>query len=180
MYREKLEVMISQERLAERIAELGERITEDYQGRELVMVGVLKGSFVFFADLVRAVALPLRVDFLSVSSYGGNTSTSGVVKINQDLGRPIDGQHVILVEDIVDTGLTMKYLLENLETRQPASLAVCSLLEKPSRARVPVEVAYKGFTIPDEFVVGYGLDYDERYRNLPFLGVLKEPPPGKP
>lgn len=176
MFEEELDVLISRERLADKVAELGARITEDYRGKDLVLVGVLKGSFIFFADLIRTIDLPVQIDFLSVSSYGGNTSTSGVVKFNQDLSRPIVDKHVILVEDIVDTGLTMKYLLENFETRKPASLAVCSLLEKPSRARVSIDIAYKGFTIPDEFVVGYGLDYDERYRNVPWLGVLKNPP----
>jgi hypoxanthine phosphoribosyltransferase len=170
-----VDVMLSREQLAARVEELGAEITRTYQGKELVMVGVLKGSFVFFADLVRAIDLPLRTDFLAVSSYGGNTESSGVVKFTQDLSRPIAGQHVVLVEDIVDTGLTMKYLLENLETRRPASLSVCSLLEKPDRAKVKIDIAFKGFTIPDAFVVGYGLDYDERYRNLPFLGVLRNP-----
>ncbi|WP_373044082.1 hypoxanthine phosphoribosyltransferase [Vulgatibacter sp.] len=175
-FAEMVEVMLSREELAARVRELGEQITRDFAGKELVMVGVLKGSFVFFADLVRSVDLPLRTDFLSVSSYGGsNTESTGVVKFTQDLSRPIAGQHVILVEDIVDTGLTMKYLLENLQTRHPASLSVCSLLEKPERAKVEIDICYKGFTIPDAFVVGYGLDYDERYRNLPFLGVLKQP-----
>lgn len=174
-FAENVDVMLSREQIAARVQELGAEITRTYQGKQLVMVGVLKGSFVFFADLVRSVDLPLRTDFLSVSSYGGNTESSGVVKFTQDLSRPIAGQHVILVEDIVDTGLTMKYLLENLETRRPASLSVASLLEKPDRAKVKIDIAFKGFTIPDAFVVGYGLDFDERYRNLPFLGVLRKP-----
>ena len=170
-----VDVLLSREQLADRVRELGAEIARVYRGQQLVMVGVLKGSFVFFADLVRAIDLPLRTDFLAVSSYGGNTESSGVVKFTQDLSRPIAGQHVVLVEDIVDTGLTMKYLLENLETRRPASLSVCSLLEKPDRAKVKIDIAFKGFTIPDAFVVGYGLDYDERYRNLPFLGVMRQP-----
>jgi hypoxanthine phosphoribosyltransferase len=174
-FAENVDVMLSREQIAARVQELGAEITRAYQGKELVMVGVLKGSFVFFADLVRAVDLPLRTDFLAVSSYGGNVESSGVVKFTQDLSRPIAGQHVVLVEDIVDTGLTMKYLLENLQTRQPASLSVASLLEKPDRAKVKIDIAFKGFTIPDAFVVGYGLDYDERYRNLPFLGVMRQP-----
>jgi len=174
-FAENVDVMLSREQIAARVQELGAEITRAYQGKDLVLVGVLKGSFVFFADLVRSIDLPLRIDFLAVSSYGGNTESSGVVKFTQDLTRPIAGQHVILVEDIVDTGLTMKYLLENLETRRPASLSVCSLLEKPDRAKVKIDIAYKGFTIPDAFVVGYGLDYDERYRNLPFLGVVRAP-----
>lgn len=175
MFAENVDVLISAEQLATRISELGARITDDFQGKDLVMVGVLKGSFMFFADLVRSVDLPIRTDFLATSSYGGNTESSGVVKFTQDLSRPIAGKHVILVEDIIDTGLTMKYLLENLETRHPASISVCSLLEKPARAKVKIDIKYKGFTIPDEFVVGYGLDYDETYRNLPFLGVLRRP-----
>jgi hypoxanthine phosphoribosyltransferase len=174
-FAQNIDVMMSREAIAARVQELGAQITRDYQGKELVMVGVLKGSFVFFADLVRAIDLPLRTDFLAVSSYGGNTESSGVVKFTQDLARPIADQHVVLVEDIVDTGLTMKYLLENLRTRRPASLSVCSLLEKPDRAKVKIDIAYKGFTIPDAFVVGYGLDYDERYRNLPFIGVVRDP-----
>jgi hypoxanthine phosphoribosyltransferase len=175
LFAENVEPLITEEGLARRVAELGARITEDYRGKDLVVVGVLKGSFPFVADLVRQIDLPLRVDFLGLSSYGNGTESSGVVKITSDLTKPIAGKHVLVVEDIVDTGLTMKYLLANLATRQPASVRVCSLLEKPARLRVEVEIAYKGFTIPDEFVVGYGLDYDERYRNLPFLGILKQP-----
>lgn len=174
MFAENVEPLITEEGIARRVAELGARITEDYRGKDLVVVGVLKGSFPFVADLVRKIDLPLRVDFLGLSSYGNGTETSGVVKITSDLTKPIAGKHVLVVEDIVDTGLTMKYLLANLATRHPASVRVCSLLEKPARLRVDVEIAYKGFTIPDEFVVGYGLDHDERYRNLPFLGILKQ------
>jgi len=138
-------------------------------------VTVLKGSFVFAADLVRAVDLPCRVEFLGVRSYGDQTSSSGGVQITHDLDRSIEGAHVILVEDIVDTGLTMAYLLDNLRTRRPASLEIAALLEKPARTRVPVSIAYLGFTIDDVFVVGYGLDHAERYRNLPYIGVLEAP-----
>lgn len=166
--------LISEERLRARVAELGREITRDYAGRSLVAVAVLKGSFVFLADLVREVKLPLEVEFVGIRSYAG-TSTSGVVQITQDLSRPIAGEHVLLVEDIVDSGLTMAYLLDNLSTRRPASLQVCALLEKPSRARVKVPIAYKGFEIPDEFVVGYGLDVDGKFRNLPYLGVYEPP-----
>jgi hypoxanthine phosphoribosyltransferase len=134
------------------------------------VVGVLKGSFIFLADLVRAIDLPISIDFIGISSYQG-TSTSGVVKITSDLTRPIEGKDVLLVEDIVDTGLSMRYLLDNLATRRPASLKVCALLEKPARARVQVPIDYRGFVIGDEFVVGYGLDWDGRMRNLPFVGV---------
>ncbi len=175
MFAKNVEPMITEEQLQQRVAELGAQITADYQGKDLVVVGVLKGSFPFVADLVRQIDLPLRVDFLGLSSYGSGTETTGVVKITSDLTKPISGRHVLVVEDIVDTGLTMHYLLENLATRHPASVRVCSLLEKPARLKAPVEIAYKGFTIPDAFVVGYGLDYDERYRNLPFLGILKLP-----
>lgn len=162
--------LITEERIRSRIAELGREITRDYAGRSLVVVAILKGSFVFVADLVRAIRLPLEVEFVGISSYAGTTS-SGVVQITQDLTRPIAGEHVLLVEDVVDTGLTMTYLLENLSTRHPASVQVCALLEKPSRAKVKVPIAYRGFEIPDEFVVGYGLDVDGKYRNLPYVGI---------
>ncbi len=165
-----MDVLISEEDLAARVRELGEQITRDYQGRSLVVVGVLKGSFIFLADLVRAIDLPISIDFIGISSYQG-TSTSGVVQITSDLTRPIEGKDVLLVEDIVDTGLSMRYLLDNLATRRPSSLQVCALLEKPSRARVTVPIDYLGFVIGDEFVVGYGLDWDGRMRNLPFVGV---------
>jgi hypoxanthine phosphoribosyltransferase len=168
----KVEVMLSEQQLQRRIADLGAEITRDYTGKPLKLVGVLKGSFMFMADLARAIDLPIKVDFIGTTSYQG-TKSSGVVRITSDLSRPIDGEHVLLVEDIIDTGLTMKYLLENLATRHPASVKVCALLEKPSRAKVQVAVDYKGFTIPDEFVVGYGLDWDGRLRNLPFIGVVR-------
>jgi hypoxanthine phosphoribosyltransferase len=166
------EVLLSEERIRARVAELGREIGRDYAGRPLVVVGVLKGSFVFLADLIRAIDLPVSVDFIGISSYVG-TSSSGVVKITSDLSRPIEGQHVLLVEDIVDTGLTMRYLLENLETRRPATLQVCALLEKPARAKVKVPIAYRGFVIDDVFVVGYGLDWDGKMRNLPYVGVAR-------
>ncbi|AKU91922.1 hypoxanthine phosphoribosyltransferase [Vulgatibacter incomptus] len=168
-----VKVLHDEAAIAARVGELGTRITRDYQGKELVVVGVLKGSFMFFADLVRAIDLPISIDFLGVASYGGNTKSSGVVQLTSDLSHPITGKHVLLVEDIVDTGLTMRYLLDNLATRHPASLAVCSLLEKPARMRVPIEIVYLGFSIPDEFVVGYGLDHAQKYRNLGFLGILE-------
>jgi hypoxanthine phosphoribosyltransferase len=169
---EKIEVLLSEEKLRARIAELGADIARDYRGKPLKLVGVLKGSFMFMADLARAIDLPLKMDFIGTTSYQG-TKTSGVVRITNDLSRPIDGEHILLVEDIVDTGLTMQYLLENLATRHPASVKVCALLEKPARAKVQVPIDYKGFTIPDEFVVGYGLDWDGRFRNLPFVGVVQ-------
>jgi len=163
-------VLISEVDLRARVAALGEEITRDYRGRPLVVVGVLKGSFIFLADLVRAIDLPVLVDFIGISSYEGSTST-GAVKITSDLTRPIDGKDVLLVEDIVDTGLSMRYLLDSLAARRPASLRVCALLEKPARARVKVPIDYRGFVIGDDFVVGYGLDWDGRMRNLPFVGV---------
>ncbi len=168
----KVEVLLSEEQIRRRIDEIGADITRDYAGKPLKLVGVLKGSFVFMADLSRAIDLPLKVDFIGTTSYQG-TKSSGVVRITNDLSRPIEGEHILLVEDIVDTGLTMRYLLENLGTRHPASVKVCALLEKPARAKVQVPIDYKGFTIPDEFVVGFGLDWDGRLRNLPFIGVVR-------
>ncbi len=169
---EPIGVLIAEDRLRERIAEMGAAITRDYQGKPLKLVGVLKGSFMFMADLARAIDLPVKVDFIGTTSYVG-TASSGVVRITNDLSRPIEGEHVLLVEDIVDTGLTMKYLLENLGTRHPASVRVCALLQKPSRARVEIPIDYKGFEIPDAFVVGFGLDWDGRFRNLPYIGVVR-------
>lgn len=166
--------LISSAQLAERIAALGEEIARDYKGNSLVLIGVLKGSFMFLADLARAIpSHALEVDFLGVASYGDATRSSGVVQITTDLTRPIEGKHVLIVEDIVDTGLTMTYLLENLATRHPASVKLCSLLHKPDRTIKSVNIDYLGFTIPDLFVIGYGLDYAQRYRNLPFIGVLE-------
>ena len=175
----KIEVLVGAGPLAKRVTELGEAITDDFRDLgEVVLVGVLKGSFVFLADLARAIDLPVEIDFLGLSSYGDSESTSGVVQVTQDLTRPVAGKHLIVVEDIVDTGLTMKYLLENLGTRHPASIKVCTLLHKPARARVEVPLDYVGFEIPDRFVIGYGLDYQSRLRNLPFIGVnVGEGPP---
>ncbi|MDF1565057.1 MAG: hypoxanthine phosphoribosyltransferase [Deltaproteobacteria bacterium] len=169
-----VESMITEEQIRERLAELGKEITETYQGQPLTLIVILKGSFVFAADIARHIDLPLAIDFIGVSSYGDSTKSSGVVRITQDLSKPIEGRHVLVVEDIVDTGLTMEYLLDNLKSRHPTSLKVCSLLEKPSRAIHKIEIDFLGFTIPDAFVVGYGLDFAERYRNLPFIGVLKK------
>lgn len=170
---EKIQTMLSAEVIAARVRELGAQITRELEGEPLVLVCVLKGSFVFTADLMRCIDLPLRVDFLGVRSYGEDTESSGVVQITQDLSRPIDHEHVLLVEDIVDTGLTIAHLMDLLRTRQPRSIRVCSLLHKPARARVSVKIDYLGFTIEDRFVVGYGLDIAERYRNLPFIGVVE-------
>lgn len=168
--------LISEQRIAERVSELAMQISREYAGRSLVLLCVLKGSFVFAADLARAIALPLRMEFLGVRSYGDDTKSSGVVQITQDLTRPVDGDDILLVEDIVDTGLTLSYLREQLRSRNPASVKVAALLHKPARIQREVEIDYLGFTIDDVFVVGYGLDYAERYRNLPFLGVLDTPP----
>ncbi len=172
-YDSAVDVRISEEILQNRVRELGREITRDYQDRPLTLVSVLKGSVVFLADLARAIDLPVRLDFLGLSSYGGQTETTGVVRITSDLSKPIESEHVLVVEDIIDTGLTMAFLLENLHSRHPASVRVCALLEKPSRAQKKIDIHYKGFVIDDFFAVGYGLDYDERYRNLPFIGVLR-------
>jgi len=167
--------LIPEARIRTRVAELGRQITEEHQGRgaELVFVGVMKGSVIFLADLCRHVDLPCTIELIGIASYGDSTKSSGVVQITADLTRPIEGKDVIIVEDIVDTGLTVTYLLHNLQTRQPRSIKVCSLLHKPERSVQAVPIEYLGFTIPNEFVVGYGLDYAQRYRNLPFIGVLE-------
>ncbi len=165
--------LLSAEQIAARVRELGAEITRAYEGRKLVLVCVLKGSFVFAADLARAIDLPLRVEFLGVRSYGSGTESSGVVQITHDLSKPIEGEDLLIVEDIVDTGLTIAHLLELLSTRHPRDIRVCSLLHKPSRERKKVPIHYLGFTIDDEFVVGYGLDWAETYRNLPFLGIVE-------
>lgn len=164
--------LLSEETIRDRVRALGEQIRADYEGKNMLLVCVLKGSFVFAADLARAIDLPLKIDFLGTRSYGDGTESSGVVQITYDLARPIADVHVLLVEDIVDSGLTIAHLLQLLRTRNPASLKVCSLLHKPSRAKIEVPIDYLGFSIEDRFVVGYGLDYAELYRNLPFIGVL--------
>ncbi len=174
-YEEKdiLKVLYTQEELRDRVARLGEEIARDYAGRAPVLVSVLRGSYIFMADLTRSIDLPCTVDFMSVSSYGAGTVSSGEVKIIKDLSDPIDGKDLILVEDILDTGNTLYYLREVLEARKPASIAICTLLDKPERRAKEIWADYVGFQIPDGFVVGYGLDYAERYRNLPYIGVLK-------
>ena len=167
------QVLLSEAQIAARVGQLGRQLAVDYVERDPLLVGILSGSFPFIADLVRAMNLALEVDFMAVSSYGDRTSSSGVVRILKDLNTSIAGRHVIVVEDIVDTGLTLHYLYENLRTRQPASLKVCALLDKREARKREVEVDYVGFHCPNEFVVGYGLDYRGRYRNLPFIGVLR-------
>jgi hypoxanthine phosphoribosyltransferase len=164
--------LISAAAIAARVQALGEQIGRDFAGQELAIVAVLTGSFIFAADLVRAIELPVSVDFLGVRSYGDSTSTSGIVRLTHDLARPIDGKHVLLVEDIVDTGLTVRFLMDTLRTRAPRSLHLAALLHKPARARVQVPIDYLGFTIEDVFVVGYGLDAAQRHRNLPYIGVV--------
>jgi hypoxanthine phosphoribosyltransferase len=167
------EILISGEEIRRKVAELGAQITADYAGRDLLLVGVLKGAFVMMADLSRHIHLPLEFDFMAVSSYGAATQTSGVVRILKDLDHEIADKHVLLVEDIVDSGLTLSYLLKNLRTRRPASLEVCALMQKRDVQQVPLDIKYRAFDIPPVFVVGYGLDYAERFRNLPFVGTLK-------
>jgi hypoxanthine phosphoribosyltransferase len=167
------EVLLSSEDIQRKVAELGARITQDYVGLDLLLVGVLKGAFVMMADLSRHIRLPLEFDFMAVSSYGAATQTSGVVRILKDLDHEIAGKHVLLVEDIVDSGLTLSYLLKNLRTRRPASLEVCALMQKRDVQQVPLEIKYRAFDIPPVFVVGYGLDFAERFRNLPFVGTLR-------
>jgi hypoxanthine phosphoribosyltransferase len=167
------EVLIPEGDIAARIKELADRISADYADRELVLVGVLKGAAILMSDLARALSRPVTMEYMAVSSYGSSTSSSGIVRILKDLDRDISGQHVLVVEDIVDSGLTLSWLLRNLQSRQPASLAVMALLRKPDAVKVDVPVAYLGFDIPNEFVVGYGLDYAERYRDLPYIARLR-------
>ncbi|MBP3888580.1 MAG: hypoxanthine phosphoribosyltransferase [Cellulosilyticum sp.] len=167
------EVLFSEEVLNQRITELGAQLTEEYKGKSLVVIGILKGSNIFTSDLVRKIDVSLRMEFMAVSSYGNATESTGVVKILKDLDREIKGEHVLIVEDIVDSGLTLKYLKEILETRKPASIKICTLLDKPARRKENITPDYLGFEVPDEFIVGYGIDYAERYRNLPYIGILK-------
>jgi hypoxanthine phosphoribosyltransferase len=167
------EVLISAEQIAQRVAELGAQITEEYAGRRLLLLGVLKGAVIFLVDLARQIQLSLEIDFMAISSYGASTQSSGIVRILKDLEDSVEGQHILVVEDIVDSGLTLDYLLRSLAARGPASIKVCGLLlkERPRELSVPID--YVGFTIPDRFVVGYGLDFAERYRNVPYIGVLR-------
>ncbi|HTY08588.1 MAG TPA: hypoxanthine phosphoribosyltransferase [Candidatus Edwardsbacteria bacterium] len=166
--------LLSKQRIAKRIRELGRDISRDYGGKRPILVGVLRGSFVFLADLIRAIDIPIEVDFISVESYGNATASSGVVRMLQDLNTSIKGRHVILVEDIVDTGLTLHYLIDNLKTREPASLVICTLLDKRERRKVKVPLRYAGFVIPDKFVVGYGLDFAQLHRNIPHITWIEE------
>jgi len=166
------EILIDEETLQRRIAELGEEISADYAGRDLLLVGVLKGAVFFMSDLMRRLTIPCEIDFMAISSYGAATDSSGVVRILKDLDINIEGRDVLVVEDIIDSGLTLSYLMRNLEARDPASLEICALMTKPERREIDVPVRYVGFEIPNRFVIGYGLDFGERYRNLPYVGVL--------
>jgi hypoxanthine phosphoribosyltransferase len=174
-YREKITTLYTPEQIQARVRELGAAITRDYRGKPLVLLCVLKGSFMFAADLARSIDLPLRVEFLGVQSYGDDTTSSGVVRITLDLARPVDGEEVLIVEDIVDTGLTLDYLMHQIQSRNAASVKVCALLHKPARTQKQVNIDYLGFTIDDVFVVGYGLDWAQKYRNMPEIGVVIAP-----
>ena len=168
------EILLSEEQIQAKVRELGRRISEDFAGRELTLVSVLKGSLPFMADLMRSITIPVQIDLMEVSSYGGTaTESSGLVRILKDLSSSIDGRHVLIVEDIIDTGLTLNYLVRYLRGKNPASLKICTLLDKPARRIVEIAIDYRGFEIPDQFVIGYGLDYGEVYRNLRFVGVLR-------
>ncbi|TCL38346.1 hypoxanthine phosphoribosyltransferase [Anaerospora hongkongensis] len=167
------EVLLSADQIAARVKEIGEQISADYAGEEILMIGVLRGAVIFMSDLARSISIPVAIDFMAVSSYGASTTSSGIVRILKDLDEEVAGRHILVVEDIIDSGLTLNYLLDNLHSRKPASIRLVTLLNKPERRKKEVHVDYNGFTIPDHFVVGYGLDYAEKYRNLPFIGILK-------
>ncbi len=172
--REQIRVMLSEEEVDAKIAELGKKISEDYAGEEVHLICVLKGGVFFTCELAKRITVPVSLDFMSVSSYGNDTKSSGVVKIVKDLDEPIEGKNVLVVEDIIDSGRTLSYLLQNLKSRNPKSLKLCTMLDKPDRRVVEVNVDYEGFIIPDEFVIGYGLDYAQKYRNLPYIGVVEQ------
>lgn len=168
------EILFDESTISNKVNELGSIISKEYAGEDLIVIGVLKGANVFLSDLIRKISIPITIDFMAVSSYGHSTETSGVVKIIKDLDNSIEGKNILIVEDIIDTGLTLKYLLENLHSRNPKSISICTLLDKPERRKVNIDIDYAGFKIPDEFIVGYGIDYAEKYRNLPFIATLKE------
>lgn len=170
---ERIEVLLTEEEVDKRIQEIGEQISRDYAGEKVHLVCVLKGASFFMCELAKRITVPVSIDFMSVSSYGGDTKSSGVVRIVKDLDEPLTGKHVIVIEDIVDSGRTLSYLLDMLGSRGPKDVKLCTLLDKPDRRVVDVKVDYTGFKIPDEFVVGYGLDYDQKYRNLPYIGIVK-------
>ena len=166
-------ILITSEEIGARVRELGQQITNDYAGQEILMIGVLRGAVIFMADLTRSIKRPMDIDFMAITSYGLSTNSSGVVRIIKDLDEVVEGRHILIIEDIIDSGLTLNYLVDNIKSRKPASVRICTLLSKPDRRKVNVTVDYNGFIIPDHFVVGYGLDYAGKYRNLPFIGVLK-------
>lgn len=166
-------ILITSEEIGARVRELGQQITNDYAGQEILMIGVLRGAVIFMSDLARSIKRPMDIDFMAISSYGLSTNSSGVVRIIKDLDEVVEGRHILIIEDIIDSGLTLNYLVDNIKSRKPASVRICTLLSKPDRRKVNVTVDYNGFIIPDHFVVGYGLDYAGKYRNLPFIGVLK-------
>ena len=174
MHNDIQEILVSEQQLKEKVAELGAAISRDYAGKDLMLVSILKGSVVFMADLMRAVTIPCNIDFMVVSSYGSGTTTTGLVKIIKDLDQDLSGKDVIIVEDILDTGVTLSNLVPMLKMRHPNSVKICTILDKPERRKAQISADYSGFEIPDAFVVGYGLDYDEKYRNLPYVGVLKK------
>lgn len=167
------EVLYSEQQIQEKVKEMGELISRDFEGRNPLVICVLKGAFIFMADLVKQISIPLEIDFMAVSSYGASTKSSGVVKIIKDLDISVEGRHVLIVEDIIDSGLTLSYLIDVLERRNAQSITIAALFDKPARRTVDLDADYKGYVIPDEFVVGYGLDYGEKYRNLPYVGILK-------
>jgi len=167
-------ILIDEDILQAKVRELGAKITEDYKGKDLLLICVLKGAVVFVSDLMKNVDLPLEIDFMAVSSYGSNTKSSGVVRILKDLNKGIEGRNLLIVEDIIDSGLTLSYLIDNLKARGPESVEICTILDKPDRRKANINIKYTGFQVPDEFVVGYGLDYAEKYRNLPYVAILKE------
>ncbi|MDD9272055.1 hypoxanthine phosphoribosyltransferase [Paenibacillus sp. GCM10023248] len=173
MYSDIQEVLYSEEQIQGKIKELGEKLSNDYEGKNPLVICVLKGAFIFMADLVKQIRVPLEIDFMAVSSYGQSTKSSGVVKIIKDLDVPVEGRHILIVEDIIDSGLTLSYLIDVLERRNAKTISVVALFNKPARRTVELEPDYAGYELPDEFVVGYGLDYAEKYRNLPFIGILK-------
>ena len=166
-------ILITSEEIGARVRELGQQITNDYAGQEILMIGVLRGAVIFMADLARSIKRPMDIDFMAITSYGLSTNSSGVVRIIKDLDEVVEGRHILIIEDIIDSGLTLNYLVDNIKSRKSASVRICTLLSKPDRRKVNVTVDYNGFIIPDHFVVGYGLDYAGKYRNLPFIGILK-------
>ena len=174
MHKDIKKILIEEKELQAKVAELGAKISEDYKGKDLLIICVLKGAVIFTSDLIKRIDLPLDIDFMAISSYGANTKSSGVVRILKDLDMSIEGKHVLIVEDIIDSGLTLAYMIENLKSRGPESVEICTILDKKERRTIDLDIKYTGFVVPDEFVVGYGLDYAEKYRNLPYIAVLKE------